>query len=332
MAIPIPDAEWPNWARVSGAITLADQPDVLRTQLDDGYVRQARRYSMPWLTQAVTAQVPGERLEEWQAWVRQYGAGWFRFAGPDGRTRAMRIQGGAGGVRIEQVRRGEGVMLWDATLTLEGPAAPIFDPNLWAADVALGHASHVYARSRIATRAERRSAGSYQILVTPSPVQRLDPVFFAGGTAAAYIAGMWARRGLGGGTNLNFRLSLDPASGYRDTNPGPDLLTAALPGLTHVFRLGVDRPIFLSGGTGGAVSRDESDPYGWTAAADGPFAALVSAVIAAGTEDPNADPPAVTGDQSLISWALVWSGAGSVVDLAQGYTRGGGAAPVIATG
>ena len=328
-----PDAEWPAWAQVEGAVEVRPRPDVARTPFEDGAIRQALRYSAGWTTHRITALIPASRVDEWDAWVASHASAFFRWPRPrDGIRLAARIEGGAGGIRLVQVRRSPGRPVWEAAMTLEGPAAPILAPNLWT--VPLGHGSHVYARSAVSYRPYVYPS-EVLINLTPWPPPRLDPAFLPAGTAATWInAILVSATGARFDTpNLHFRLSLDERAFTNQQTAGPDLLPAALPGLTHVLQLRPRAPFFISGGTGGSP-RDETDPYFWRAPAAerAELRAWINAIRAAGQRDERVDPPAVTGSESLLRWALVWSGAGSVVDLVSAWSRGGGVAPVIASG
>lgn len=315
-------AEWPSIARITRDVEIGARNDVRRTEFDDGAIRQAKIYSAPQLTWQVTALIRDRHIQEWMAWVAQYGAGTFDLRAPhDGHIRHARIRGGAGGVRTTWV--GAHPPSWEATMVLEAPGAPFLAPNLWDDDVHLGHTSHVYARSTVLQRTIDRPGGGYYLDLTPDPAQQLDPVFIAPGTPAVTIATVWAHVTSRPWYQVQFRLARPGEGGGV---PGPDLLAAARPGLTHVWQMIPNRPLFLPGGTGGA---DTTDPYVWPT--DSPeYRAMLQAARAAGTQNTRNDPTATTGVQVQMRWALVWSGAGSVIDLVLCRSRQGGAAPVIA--
>ena len=328
---------WPAYARIRADYALSAAPAVARTPFDDGSIRQARIYTEDVLIREVVADVPDDRLADLRAWVGRFGERYFAWSDPaaGGRLHEARIRDGAGGVRYRQTRRSPGPPRWEARMTLEGPARPLAE-NLWAATVPVGDASHVYARGTRSLRASRsmdtsppatRDAVSPWSAVaragqavpewwfaagTADPELRLiaiDRVHPTGGTAVMYAA-------------LRFGLAADPPGSQKV--PGPDLLAGAAAGLAVVLRaLGSVLVVTPLGG------RDSDEPYDWRPANGREVATWLDRIIAAGLIDHRESPREVTGVETRIDWALVWVGAGSVVDAAIAYTALGGERPLI---
>ena len=104
---------------------LVQDPDVERTQFDDGMVRQAKRWSAALEVRSVTALLGSDDdLVRFRAWARDYAHTWFAWIDPeDGAIRNVRVRGGAGGIRYTARVTGERRRTWELSCALEGMAA-----------------------------------------------------------------------------------------------------------------------------------------------------------------------------------------------------------------
>ena len=113
---------WPAYARIGAVFELGAAPEVLRTELDDGAVRQARTRTLRTLTRTIEAEIADERLSDFRAWAADHAHAYFDWVwDPDGATRSARVVGGVGGIRYVQVGRRPGSTRWTAHMTIEGP-------------------------------------------------------------------------------------------------------------------------------------------------------------------------------------------------------------------
>ena len=327
---------WPAYARIRADYALSAAPAVARTPWDDGAVRQARIYTEDVLAREVEAHVPDDRLPDFRRWISGFGARYFAWPDPiDGAVYEARIRGGAGGVRYRQTRRSPGPPLWEVSMTIEGPDRPLA-VNLWAATVPVGDSSHVYARGSRSLRLSRSMDTS-----PPATRDAVSP-YAAAARAGAPLPGWWFAVGTGAAelrlvaidrvhppgaaprmyAALRTGLRADPAGSTK--LPGPDLLAGAAAGLALILRaLG---SILVVAPLAGA---DADEPYDWQPPNGPDIAAWLDRIAAAGIVDHRESPREVTGRSITIEWALVWAGAGSVVDTALGYTALGGRRPLI---
>ena len=104
MAVPV----WPDYAPITSSVEISAAPSVVRTEFDDGAVRQARRSASPVTRVAVEAEVLGRRLPELRAWAAAHADRYFSLRVPSLGTVGMRVVGGVGGITYEQVARAPG--------------------------------------------------------------------------------------------------------------------------------------------------------------------------------------------------------------------------------
>lgn len=326
---------WPPWAKAAESARLEADPTVRRTALDDGAVRQVRRAADPVLVRHVTVPLTDARFQDFRAWANESAHGYFEFEDPaDGRTYLARVRGGVGGIRYRQTRRRPGPLRWEADLVLEGSSRPFWPTNLWDSTTELGDRTHVYARGSAVQRLriETSGPGPYYIATWgPVPGLSLPTRFFESGTTAAYVAFLTLRLGKPPRAEIwNVRLRLTAeADGTDGEAVGPQLLAAARAGLRLVFRRrGVEGGdlLVVPSGIGGA---DVTEPYIWNPAqTEG--VAWMKRWAAVGTFDTTPDPDVSTGLTAQVDWAIVWGGAGTVIDLVSLHSAGGGAAPALA--
>ena len=120
-------SDWPAIARFTSDYRIEAGPDVARTEIEGGPVRQDRIYPTSYLVdhlvRHVVAEIVADRLDEYLQWAATYAHGWIDVCDPfDGRTRVARVRGGLSGISYDQVAM-RGTPRWRATLTLEGPEA-----------------------------------------------------------------------------------------------------------------------------------------------------------------------------------------------------------------
>lgn len=303
---------WPAYARIQVAgYRLGWTAPVARTQLDDGMVRQARRGLAMQRTIDCTVLIDSDadraRFETWAAGLDN---DWLLLpaglGGPERAPRLARIAGGRGGVRWTAVVAPSLRRRWRAELRLESPERYGYR-DLWDPLLPLGHQSHVYMRWSSPRTALRMSSGYPQIdFVSPavggSEAPAIAPHLIVGG-GVAYWNALWIRiLGRIGFEPLTMTLGVTRRDISEGAFQGPSFVAAALPGLRLAFRLRAATYLSPSIGDTGASVRDEDEPYafgqGDVAASDAFFVPLV-------------------GDPSLVlSCALVWTGAGSVIDTA----------------
>ena len=290
---------WPDYVAIGGDYAARLAPMTERATFDDGAVRQARIASRPVLLRDIVAHVPGARLGAFRDWAHAHAHTWFAWADPgaDGAVHSARVVGGAHGIAYRQTARA-GAPDWEARMTLEGPPA---DTSIWSAPV--GDDSHVYQRD-----AGRVAQSGRQFRVLDSRHGEASPL---PGDAPA-----WANLGFFfsavSQTHLVLRLGAErrPDPWDHGIPGGPHLPAWSRAGLAVCLRAG-DR-LWSTRGIGGDA--DTEDPYAWTPAGD-EWPAFRAAAVAL---------------RAPVAGAIVWAGAGSVVDLARQTTRFGGAAPAAA--
>ena len=299
---------WPDYAEIGGDYTARFAPAEERAAFDDGAARQARAATRPVLLREIAAWVPAARLGDFRAWARGHARSWFAFADPgaDGAIHTARVVGGAHGIAWRQVARAAGAPVWEGRMTLEGPVA---DTSVW--DAELGDASHVYARSTGNARlpASPGRPANYRLFDSrrggpwPLPAALTDtPAWVVFGAIRG--APEWV-------IDLNLAHEPRPDPWRFGLGVGPTLTPAARRGLALCFRAGAAAVAVTP--VGGGVDRpaDATEPYRWPPA--GAAWVAFRDAIAALRRSPDA--------------ALVWAGAGSVVDLARQTTRLGGSPP-----
>lgn len=300
---------WPAYARIQvDGYRLGWTAAVARTQLDDGMVRQARRGRAMQRTIDCTVLIDSDAdRERFETWAAGLDNDWMLlpvgYGGPERAPRLARIAGGRGGVQWTAVVAPSLRRRWRAELRLESPERYVYR-DLWDPLLPLGHQSHVYMRWSAPRTAFYRSGG-YPLVdftapaVGGSEAPPIAPHLIDGG-GVAYFGGLSI--GIIGMLNLQvYRLLMGHArSQLAALRAGPDFVASALPGLRLAFRLGAASLLSPSIGDRGEDDRDDDEPYtfgeGDRVASDAFFRPLV-------------------GDASLVlSCALVWTGAGSVVD------------------
>ena len=108
--------EWSGYARTS-------DPNVRRTELEDGAVRQVKRVSRPFEVRTITVSVKQSNLDAFNDWLRTNANDFFNWHDiEDDTVRDARIRGGAGAVSLVAVagdRLGD-ERFFRGTLQLEG--------------------------------------------------------------------------------------------------------------------------------------------------------------------------------------------------------------------
>ena len=317
------NVRWPPWARIHADATLARRPDVARTEFDDGAVQQRRIYTQGVYTRQVTVEL-GARMAEFDTWAAAHAHRYVLLRGPwDDVWRQVRVVGGAGGITYRQVGSSRSGPLWTAECAIEGPAVAYPGISIWDAGLALGDASHVYVR--LLDGVWNVGAGSshipkiadlpYKSDALHRPAGTLPAAWMAAGAVAYVQEGEIRKMGADYPPLYRATLRLAPTRDSSVDEAGPDMRLAALTGIACVWRYGART--FVVRDWQMETSPPPNEPYTVTPPAGADFEAFLDAVIA-GTAPRNGD------------FALVWAGAGSVVDLDTLTTLDVGAAPVIA--
>ena len=108
--------EWSGYGRTS-------DPNVRRTELEDGAVRQVKRVSRPLEVRTITVSVKQSNLDAFNDWLRANANGFFNWHDiEDDTVRDARIRGGAGAVNLVAVagNRLDDERFFRGTLQLEG--------------------------------------------------------------------------------------------------------------------------------------------------------------------------------------------------------------------
>lgn len=113
---------WPSYALIEAdGYALGRDPDVERTQLDDGFVAQELRYTGAMRLRRFRGRLESDAdLVRFEAWAGREAHTWFDWTDTeDGTVRQVRVRGGAGGIRytaeVRRLRR-----QWIIELELEG--------------------------------------------------------------------------------------------------------------------------------------------------------------------------------------------------------------------
>ena len=293
---------WPAYARIalSGA-RLSWRGPVRRVELDDGMARQARSGRAMQRVIDCTALIDDDadrdRFDAWAASLDD----WFLLpasASPEDTPRLARIAGGRGGVAWTQ-EAGRGRTRWRASLQLESPEAFRYR-DLWDPLLPVGDLSHVYARRTFASPAWTQSSPGVWWLTLPLfpgaprlPVswqRTADPVYF---TQAAIRP-----RGPGAAAAIRGRVDLSADPSVRGPAMGPDIGGYLLTGLGWCLRSAAGARLAIRWFPGDVT--DAADPYSFGVGDVAEAHAWLTAARTGG---------------GAISFALVWMGAGSVVDL-----------------
>lgn len=337
----MPRPRFPAHLLVGGAPTSAIEyrptPDTARTEWDDGAVRQAVVRTTVYRRVRATCMLEEHHRLYLQAWMRAHAHAWFDWLGPSG-WRQSRIAGGQAGVRWRQVRRSPGVPRWQCELDVEevdlaGPE------NIWSgAFPKRNHDSQIYdhreRRIRATYRPRPTPRYSVDFAVRSEPVAAshpLSPVLFPAGSPAAWTYGFNLQWDPARTRPLRMYWSLSTRADLaRPPNVvGPQLRVGALRYLVHVINrrsaAGNDL-VVVPGATGGY--RDEVEPYVWRLGDPGGLVrGWFDRLRAQGERDSGTG--TVTGVDSAVEWAVVWTGPGTVVDPWTAHTALGGEAPVI---
>lgn len=115
-------AAWPDYAVIQAdGYGVRQDPDVRRTPLDDGLVRQEKSYDSALDVRRITAHLgDDEALGRFRAWAKEHAHRWFAWSDPeDGLVREVRVRGGAGGIEYRARVQG-GRRRWVLICELEG--------------------------------------------------------------------------------------------------------------------------------------------------------------------------------------------------------------------
>lgn len=317
---------WPPWARIRADETLARRPDVARTEFDDGAVQQRRIRTQGVYTRQVTVEL-GARMAEFDAWATEHAHRYVLLRSLwDDVWRQVRVVGGAGGITYRQVGSSRSGPLWTAECALEGPAVAYPGISIWNAGLALGDASHVYVRVLDQPwYAESPSSGyTDQIASLPNAALAADGLsgglsaaWMASGTAAYLVAAEIHRIRATQAVSAKLLTATAwpvPPGEMAGHSAGPDMRPGVLAGIAAAWRYG-DRTLVVRGWDDDVSASGE--PYDIAPSNPAEVQAMLNALIAGSAPR--------TGD-----FALVWAGAGSVVDLGTLTTLDIGAAPEIA--
>ena len=316
------NVRWPPWARIHADATLARRPDVARTEYDDGAVAQRRITTQGVYTRQVTVEL-GARMAEFDTWAAAHAHRYFLLRGPwDAVWRQVRVVGGAGGITYRQVGTPRSGPRWTAECGLEGPAVAYPGISIWDAGLALGDASHVYVRLLGGVWDVETPTGGNSVELgtlpdrsdaTRRPAGALPAAWMMDRTVAYVQEGRLRKRVAAPVYTAILHLAATRSDSV--SAPGPHVRPGALSGIACVWRYG-DRTLVVRDWQ--AETRLPADePYTIAPANSAELKAMLDALIAGAAPRP--------GD-----FALVWAGAGSVVDLDTLTTLGIGAAPQVA--
>ena len=114
---------WPAYASVAAAdYEVRSDPDVRRTALEDGAVRQERTATAALTRRLVKVHLSSDADRiRFQAWAAANAHTWTEWTDPDdGVGRRVRVRGGVGAISYRAVVSRAGQRRWEATLELEG--------------------------------------------------------------------------------------------------------------------------------------------------------------------------------------------------------------------
>ena len=113
---------FPDYANVAAdGYGLGRDPDVERTEYDDGLIAQEKRFASALRTRELRGWLASDAdLVRFEAWAESQAHAFFDYTDTeDGVTRRVRVRGGAGGIRYT-ARVVDGQRTWDFELVLEG--------------------------------------------------------------------------------------------------------------------------------------------------------------------------------------------------------------------
>ena len=308
---------WPEYARIGvDGYRLGWRAPVQRLDLDDGMARQAHRGFASQRTIDLVAHVASDAdRTRFDAWVAQLDGDWMLLpagaGGPERAPRLARIAGGRGGVRWTSRSR-NGRRAWQAEMQLESPESWV-SRDLWDPLLPTGDTSHVYVRASGAPRRIDRHARDRTIIwpALPVPSVRLPDAWVDGDPPAILREVLFERINDGAVRDKNIKLRLAATADGAGRPVGPQLKTALLPGLAQVLRFGGASLVVR-----GVGCADTIEPYEWLN-----DRARQNAFL----------DPVLAATNPVIEYALVWAGAGSVVDLATLRSLPNGRPPVVAS-
>ncbi len=114
---------WPDYVGVEADGHAArDDRTVDRTPMDDGMVRQERRFSSAMTALDLRVLIESDSdYRRFRAWARETAHRWFAFTPPEtAAAHRVRVRGGAGGIEYTARVGGDGRRVWEAALVLEG--------------------------------------------------------------------------------------------------------------------------------------------------------------------------------------------------------------------
>lgn len=100
---------------------IGQDPDVVRSEFDDGFIRQEKRYTSALLTWQILALIANDAdLGRFRAWADEEAHTWFTWADiATGHARQVRVRDGAGGITYTPYVAAN-QRRWEASMTLEG--------------------------------------------------------------------------------------------------------------------------------------------------------------------------------------------------------------------
>ena len=113
---------FPDYANVAAdGYALGRDPDVERTEYDDGLIAQEKRFASALRTRELRGWLASDAdLVRFEAWAEAHAHAWFDYTDTEDRvTRRARVRGAAGGIRYT-ARVVDGRRTWDFELVLEG--------------------------------------------------------------------------------------------------------------------------------------------------------------------------------------------------------------------
>ncbi len=98
------------------------EPNVRRTEMEDGAIAQAKRSARDFNIRSFTVLVKDSDATQFRAWLSTNSNVWFNFTDLDGIEREVRLRGGNASVQLERVpaARLEGERYGRAEIEIEG--------------------------------------------------------------------------------------------------------------------------------------------------------------------------------------------------------------------